>query len=122
MAKKVRRKLEEEEAAAFEFPTFDELGFVTKEFELAGALVLAVVIAVVIGVVDWILTRAGLPWFAPFGLGVLLVAVSPFLIGRLRRRSDLYTKGDWAGLIALEFFGFLALWFVLVNVTIASGV
>ena len=31
MAKKVRRKLEEEEAAAFEFPTFDEVAFVEKE-------------------------------------------------------------------------------------------
>ncbi len=121
MAKKVRRKLEEEEAAAFEFPVFDELGFVTKEFEMAGALALAVVIALAIGLLAWALTKVGLPWFAPFGLGILVVAGSPFVIGRARRKSDLYTKGDWAGLIALEFFGFLALWFVLVDLTVASG-
>ena len=49
MAKKVRRKLEEEEAAAFEFPVFDEVGFVTKEYELMGGVTVASVIAVALG-------------------------------------------------------------------------
>jgi len=35
----------------------------------------------------------------------------------LRTKSAIYTKGDWAGLIALEFFGWLALWFVLLNLS-----
>jgi hypothetical protein len=116
MAKKVRRRLEEEEAAAFQFPVFDETAFITKEFELSIALVLATAVAFLLGLLAWVATRTGLPWYAPFSLGLVAVALSPYLLRRLRAKSDVYTKGDWAGLIALEFFGWLALWFVLVNV------
>ncbi len=117
MAKKVRRKLEEEEAAAFEFPVFDEVAFVSKEFELMGAYLVAVAIAVLLGVFAWAATvAAGLSWF-PFPIGIVVIALSPYLIRRLRTRALTYTKGDWAGLIMLEFFGFLALWFVLLDIS-----
>jgi hypothetical protein len=116
MAKKVRRKLEEEEAASFEFPVFDEVGFVTKEFELMGALILASLFAVLLGIMGWALTVAGTNGFIPFGLGIVGLILSPIAIRRLRERSKLYTKGDWVGLIALEFFAWLALWFVLLNI------
>jgi hypothetical protein len=116
MAKKVRRKLEEEEAAAFEFPVFDEVSFVKKEFEMGVALAVAAFLTILMGAVSWALTRAGVPWFGPFALGILLMIASPFIIRRLRPHSDMYTKGDWAALLAMEFFGWLALWFVLVNV------
>jgi hypothetical protein len=115
MAKKVRRKLEEEEANAFEFPVFDEAAFVKKEFEMGNALSLTAALTVVIGVVSFALTHFGVPWWGPIGLGFLFIVVSPFLIRRLRPRSDLYTKGDWAALIAMELFGWFALWFVLIN-------
>jgi len=115
MAKKARRKLEEEEAAAFDFPVFDEVAFVTKEFELASALAVATALALFLGLVVWFLTYSHLGWYIPFPLAILGVILSPYVIGRLRPRSHLYTKGDWAGLIALEFFGWIALWFVLVN-------
>ncbi|MFY9716758.1 MAG: hypothetical protein WAK40_02320 [Thermoplasmata archaeon] len=117
MSKKGRRKLEEEEAAAFEFPVFDEVAFVTKEFELASAVAIATVFTLLLGTVAWALTRSGLAWYLTFLVGIAGIAASPFAIQRVRARSDLYTKGDWAGLIALEFFGFLALWFVLANLT-----
>ena len=117
MAKKVRRKLEEEEAAAFEFPVFDELAFAAKEFELTSAVALAGIVTVLLGILGWVMTVAGINGWVPFGLGLLVIALSPMLIGRLRAKSTLYTKGDWAGLIMTEFFGFLALWFVLVNVS-----
>ncbi|HTP54818.1 MAG TPA: hypothetical protein VML94_07700 [Thermoplasmata archaeon] len=117
MAKKARRRIEEEEAAAFEFPVFDEVAFVTKEFELASAVAIATILTLVLGTVAWALTRLGLLWYLTFLVGIVGLVLSPFLIQRLRERSDLYTKGDWAGLIALEFFGFLALWFVLANLT-----
>ena len=117
MAKKVRRKLEEEEAAAFEFPVFDELGFVKKEFELGVGLALAGMFTVLIGLASWGLTASGLPWFAPFLLGLLVVALTPIVISRLRPSTRIYTKGDWAGIMALVFFGWLALWFVLVNIS-----
>ncbi len=119
MAKKVRRKLEEEEAAAFEFPVFDEVAFVTKEFELAYGLAVAGVVALLLGVVAWAITQAGEPWYVAFPIGFLGVALSPFAIRALRSRSSLYTTGDWAGLLALEFFGWIALWLVLVNLHLA---
>jgi hypothetical protein len=117
MAKKVRRKLEEEEAAAFEFPVFDEVAFVTKEFEMTGGLLLASLIAILLGIMGWAFSVAGVNAFVPFFLGLFALAVSPYVIGRLRANSKLYTRGDWAGLIMLEFFAWLALWFVLLNVS-----
>jgi|SRR5271157_249284 len=117
MAKKVRRKLEEEEAAAFEFPTFDEATFASKEFELTYALLLACAIAALMGVLSWALSVSGIFWYVVFPVGLVLLVVSPFLIRRLRSKSSIYTKGDWAGLLALEFFGWLALWFVLQNLS-----
>jgi len=117
MAKKVRRKLEEEEASAFEFPVFDETAFVTKEYEMTYALSLAGVLAILVGAFSWALSVVGGYWYEVFPLGVVLIALSPMIISRLRSKSSLYTKGDWAGLIALEFFGWLALWFVLLNLS-----
>ena len=117
MAKKVRRKLEEEEAAAFEFPVFDEQAFVTKEFEMTAAVALAGLIAVLLGILGWALTAGGTYAAIPWALGFLGLVASPFLIRRFRTKSSLYTKSDWAGLIALEFFGWLAIWFVLLNVS-----
>ena len=115
MAKKARRKLEEEEASAFEFPTFDETTFATKEFELGTGLLVVGLITVGIGVFSWVLSAMGLSVWVPLGLGILVIASSPFVIQRTRVRSSLYTKGDWAGLIAMEFFGWFALWFLLLN-------
>jgi len=119
VAKKVRRKLEEEEAQAFEFPPFDEGAFVRKEFELGMGLALAGVIAIVAGFACWGLTVSGVPWWGPFLVGLVFVAITPIVIGRVRPSTSIYTKGDWAGLIALVFFGWLALWFLLVNVASA---
>jgi hypothetical protein len=120
MAKKARRKLEEEEAAAFEFPPFDETSFATKEFELGRGLAIVGVITLLIGVLSWALTTAGLTVWVPLGLGIVIIVASPFLIQRLRERSSLYTKGDWAGLIAMEIFGWFALWFLLLNLVAAT--
>jgi len=117
VAKKGRRKLEEEEAAAFDFPVFDEVGFVTKEFELGAALAVAGILTVVLGLIAWVFTHLGFAWYVPLLVGLLGIALSPFVIREVRARHDLYAMSDWAGLLALEFFGFLALWFVLVNLT-----
>ena len=116
MAKKARKKLEEDAIAAFEFPQFDEAGFVWKEYELTSATALAGVITLALGLVSWALSAIGLPWFVPLSLGLAGLVGSVFLIQRVRPNSSYYTKGDWAGLIALEFFGWLAIWFVLLNV------
>ncbi len=119
MAKKVRKskKLEEEEDASFEFPVFDEFAFVTKEFEMIAPVALAGVIAVLLGILGWALLVANVYAAVPWVLGFLGIVASPFLIQRLRAKWHLYTKGDWAALIALEFFGWLAIWFVLLNIS-----
>lgn len=116
MAKKVRRKPEEEEDA-FEFPAFDDVAFASKEFELTYAYLIATGISILIGVLSWALSVSGFFWYAVFPLGLVLLAVSPYIIGRLRSKSSIYTRGDWAGLLALEFFTWLALWFVLQNLS-----
>jgi hypothetical protein len=117
MAKKVRKKLEEEEAQAFEFPVFDEHAFIAKEFEMTYALAIAGLFAILLGLVGWTMSVVGLNGFIPFGVGLVLIAMSPFVIRTLRKKSSIYTKGDWAGLVALEFFGWLAMWFVLLNLS-----
>ncbi|HTT73446.1 MAG TPA: hypothetical protein VMG99_04765 [Thermoplasmata archaeon] len=115
MAKKVKRKLEEAQEPAFEFPIFDDGAFVKKEFELTWGLTLAGIIAVVFGFLDWALATAHVPWWGEFGLAILGAALTPFLIGRVRSGSSAYTKGDWFGLIFLVFFGTIALWLLLIN-------
>lgn len=120
MAKKVRRKLEDEEAASFEFPVFDDVAFVKKEFELASGLTLAGLLALVIGLLAWALTVTGLPWYVPFPIGLALAVATPVILGRVRAGTSIYTKGDWAGLIFLVFFGFLAIWFLLVDLSLGG--
>jgi hypothetical protein len=121
MAKKARKKLEDEEADAFEFPVFDDASFVKKEFELAAGLTIAGLLAVGLGLVAWALTFSGVPWWGPILLGLVGVIATPIVISRLRSRSTLYTKGDWAGLIFLVFFGYLAVWFLLVNLVVRAS-
>jgi hypothetical protein len=116
MAKKARKKMEEA-APAFAFPEFDEAGFVWKELELSSATLLAGVFALALGIVSWGLTISGIPWEAPVVLGIGGAVGGLFAIQRLRESSHAYTKGDWAGLFILEFFGWAALWFVLVNLS-----
>jgi hypothetical protein len=116
MAKKARKKLEDDAIPAFEFPVFDEAGFVWKEYELAAATALAGVIALGLGLMGWILTGLGLNGFIPLGLGIAAMAGSVWLIQAIRPNSSYYTKGDWAGLLALEFFGWFAIWFLLLNI------
>ena len=45
-----------------------------------------------------------------------LLAGSPILIQRLRPKASEYTRGEWAGLILLEFFGWVGFWFLLSDV------
>jgi len=117
MAKKVRRRPDEEaEEKAFDFPVFDEASFVAKEFQLTSAVALATAVAALLGVFSWACTNAQLPWYVPFPVSFLLVLASPWYLERLLRGSKTFTRGDWAGLVFTEFFGFLAVWFVLVNV------
>jgi hypothetical protein len=122
VAKKARRKLEEEtEESSFQFPEFDEGKFLAHEFEQTIATLLAVVLGLVLAVVAWAWDRylAGpLPVLlvVPLILGIAVIAFSPFFVPRLRPAAADYTRGDWAGLIVIQLFGWLGLWFLLLNV------
>lgn len=115
MAKKARKRLEEAAEPAFEFPEFDEGGFVWKELELDSATLLAGLVTIVVGIGCSGLTLAGLPFLAVLPVGIGGIIGGLFAIQRWRPASHSYTKGDWAQLFMLEFFGFFALWFVVVN-------
>ena len=118
MAKKARRKLEEEEEAhAFQFPEFDELKFILHELEQSWAMIIAFIITVGLALVSWAIDHwAGALLFAPLILGIGVIAFSPSMIQRLRPLSHEYTRGDWAGLILVELFGWLGLWFLFLSI------
>ncbi len=116
MAKKARQKSEETESA-FEFPEFDEKGFLDHEFEQFYATIIAFILGVVVGVAAYIVGRLGLSWEIPFGVGLAGVAAGALLIRQLRPASTDYTKGDWASLVLLMFFGFLGFWLLLAGLT-----
>ena len=113
MAKKARKKPEEEES--FEFPVFDEPGFLAHEFEQYYATMIAFVLGLVIGGASYAISGvAGSPW-GGFGVGIAAIVGSVFAIRSIRPRSREYTKGDWAALIVLMFFAFLGVWFLLAD-------
>jgi hypothetical protein len=117
MAKKARKKLEDDAVPAFEFPEFDAPGFLWKEFELTGATGWAGLFALLLGVMGWLFTTSPFPnGFIPLGIGIAGIVGTVFFFQKFRPKSSAYTKGDWAGLIALEFFGWMAVWFLLLNI------
>ena len=116
MAKKVRTRPEESEENKFEFPVFDERAFVDHELELTYGMMLAIVFAVIAGALSGLVSVAGgsaLPVAVAVVVGLAVIIASPFAIRTLRGAASGYTKGDWAGLIALQFFGWLGLWFLI---------
>ncbi|HTT34330.1 MAG TPA: hypothetical protein VLX64_05530 [Thermoplasmata archaeon] len=117
MAKKARQRLAEAEAdASFEFPEFDEPTFLRHEFEQTWATVLAFLLAVADGILSYLLGRIVPLLVVPAAVGIAWLGLSPFLIQRLRPTSDQYTRGEWAGLLLLEFFGWVGFWFLLSDV------
>ncbi len=118
MAKKVRRPPAQERVeTAFEFPTFDEVAFIRKEFELTWGVAFAGLYAFVTGLLSWLLSIAGIPWYGPVVVSLGLIATAPTVFERLNVRSESFTKGDWAGLFVVMLFGWLALWFLFTNLS-----
>ncbi len=118
MAKKVRPKAADDTPAepSFQFPAFDEQAFVSKEYEVTLGMVVAGLFTIVLGVAAWAVTAASLPWELGVAIGFGgLIGVYP-LVNALHPRSHVYTRGDWAGLMAVVFFGWLAIWFMLSDV------
>jgi len=113
MAKKARKKGEEEEA--FEFPEFDERAFLRHEFGQFYATMLAFAFGVIDGAAAWAVGDASQSVLVAFGAGVALVVGAAYAIRRIRADATDYTRGDWASLIALMFFSFLGIWFLLAD-------
>jgi hypothetical protein len=121
MAKKARQKAKEDEAAAFEFPEFDERAFLEHEFEQFWATVLAFSIGVAGGVAAFLVGLAGISAYLPLVVGLAATGGGVLGIRQLRVASKEYTKGDWASLVVLIFFGFLGVWFLLANIACGAG-
>lgn len=116
MAKKAVRKLEEDdEYRNFEFPAFDEGKFLSHEFEQTYATLLAFAFAMLIGLASFAVSRTVLGALAGFGVGVVLIVATPYVIQRLRANSSEYTRGEWAALLLLEIFGWLGSWFLVTD-------
>ncbi len=114
MAKKVRTTRAEarEETPTFQFPEFDERAFVLKEYEITLGMAIAGLLALGSGIAAWAVTAAGLPWAISVVLGFLgMIGLYP-IVNALHPRSHVYTRGDWAALIAVVFFGWMAVWFL----------
>lgn len=123
MAKKARRRLEEDAAPPFEFPEFDEASFVRHEYEQTNAMFFSIVVAVGLAVLSLALDRllagvspASLQGWVPAAVSLALIAISPLILLRLRNGAPDYTRGDWATVILLEVFGWLGFWFLLSDV------
>lgn len=120
MAKKVRQNPVAVEETKFQFPVFDEKGFIAHELELTYGMAMAVVWAIVAGVL-----AAGVGTFlarsegstvgisAAVGAGLVVILTSFVVFPQLRSSVATYTKSDWAGLVALEIFGWIGIWFLL---------
>ncbi|HZY91815.1 MAG TPA: hypothetical protein VFG07_03445 [Thermoplasmata archaeon] len=116
MAKKVRQKLEEDEAARhFEFPTFDEPKFLAHEFEQTSATLLAFGFALGLGALSFAITWVNLPSLIAVAASIVIIVFTPWLVRRIRASAASYTRGEWAGLLLLEIFGWLGFWFLLTN-------
>jgi hypothetical protein len=120
VAKKARRKLEEEdEVHTFQFPPFDETAFLAHEFEQSRATGIAFGIALGLGAISYLIDRANLGGFLivlPVVVGLGVIAFSPYLFQRLRpNTAPEYTRGDWASLLLMQIFGWLGFWFLLLN-------
>lgn len=116
MAKKVRQRLEEDEAYRhFEFPVFDELKFLAHEFEQTSATVLAFLFAIGLGVLSLGITLAKLPSLIAVAISLVVIGFTPWIVRRVRSEASQYTRGEWAGLVLLELFGWLGFWFLLTD-------
>lgn len=116
MAKKVRGKPGAvDEAPQFEFPVFDERAFLNHEYEITRGMLLAGGVAVLIGAVSWAIDAARLPWEIPPVMALIVLIFLHSAITWLHPRARIYTKGEWATLYAVVFFGWLASWFLLLD-------
>lgn len=126
MAKKVRKRLEEDQKVKeFEFPHFDARGFIHHELEQSYATAVSLTFAILLAVVSWRLTAAGLAnpaiGILPFVLGSLALGVvgafaMSLVLRRYRPKAEEYKRGDWVGLLMTYLFLWAGLWALLVNV------
>ncbi len=117
MAKKVRGKSGTEEVEPpFEFPVFDERAFLNHEYEITRGMLIAAGIAVGLGILSWAInTAAPQVWELPPVIALVVLILLYSMVTWLHPRARIYTKGEWATLYAVVFFGWLASWFLLLD-------
>jgi hypothetical protein len=125
MAKKVRKKLDEDEKYhKFQFPEFDVRGFILHELEQSYATLYALGFAVLFALAAWRITLVGLsnslgvlPFsLACIGVGIAGDVVMLLVVRKFRHPSSLeYRRGDWASLASVYLFLFLGIWALLLN-------
>ncbi|NNN18146.1 MAG: hypothetical protein HKL79_07290 [Thermoplasmata archaeon] len=116
MAKKVRGKPgTADEEPPFEFPVFDDRAFLNHEYEITRGMLIAGGVALLLGIISWAIDTASLPWELPPVLALIVLLALYSLVTRLHPRARIYTKGEWATLYAVVFFGWLASWFLLLD-------
>jgi hypothetical protein len=117
VAKKAKRRLEEDEQyRSFEFPTFDEPKFIHHEFEQTVATVIAFGFAVGLGAFSFAVGGTVLTALVALVVSVAVIVFTPWLFQRIRPLAAEYTKGEWAGILMMEIFGWLGIWFLLTDV------
>lgn len=113
------KKKKKEEQSEFEFPEFDELAFIKKEFLSAKTTFIAMFFAAIMGCVSYYLAQ--LTTF-PIGFipGVLAMFGIKFVFLAFRIDVARLERKNWAGLGFSYFFTWLAVWVLLLN-TLSRG-
>ncbi|MFZ0699078.1 MAG: hypothetical protein WAN74_02640 [Thermoplasmata archaeon] len=117
MAKKVRGKPGTVEAEPpFEFPVFDDRAFLNHEYEITRGMLIAGGVAVALGIACWGINYALFAWWELPPVLALIVLITLYsIVTWMHPRARIYTKGEWATLYAVVFFGWLASWFLLLD-------
>lgn len=124
MAKKVKKKLEEDEDyKSFQFPHFDVVKFIHYELEQTSATIWSLVWALGMSIVSWRVTLYGdsmgygvAASVAALTVGIVVMAILPFFIRWAREKAVTYRTGDWATLLVVYLFLWLGIWNLLLNI------
>lgn len=118
MAKKVRGvpDAESDEEPDFEFPAFDERGFLDHEYEITRGMLITLGVAFLVAGISWAVNYVKLDWWLPLLIGFGVLIGLYWIVTALHHRAYIYTKGEWATLLAVYFFGWLAAWFVILDI------
>jgi hypothetical protein len=116
VAKKRRQKEVKKEDYDFNFPEFDEVKFIKKEFTKAKVAFITAGYAVVIAIVSWILLNISFEnWQIPVIIGFAAVFTLPLVLQKIKIDISEYEWKSWIGAGAIYIFIWLAVFILLCN-------